>query len=105
MDRMMMDTLTGKQRRYLRGAGQRLSDSATVGKDGITETFVAHVASLFAAAELLKVRLATEQGAARKVAAEKLAAALEADLIGVVGRTLLLYKPNPEADTPIQFPK
>jgi hypothetical protein len=30
---------------------------------------------------------------------------LEADLIGVVGRTLLLYKPNPEADTPIEWPK
>lgn len=102
---MMMDTLTGKQRRYLRGVGQRLSDSATVGKDGVSETFVAHVASLFASAELLKVRLATEQGSARKATAEKLAAAVEAELVGVVGRTLLLYKPNPEADTPIEWPK
>ena len=97
-------SLTGRERRHLRSMGQRLADDAAVGKDGFSADFLDHVRNLFFQRELLKIRLLTEHGAARKRAAEELAAALDADVAGVVGRTVLLYRRNDEAPMRVEFP-
>lgn len=89
----MTTELTGAARRQLRQAGKTLDASATVGKEGLTDGVVANISDLLDRRELLKVRLPA--GAVRKTIAADLAAKTAAELITVVGRTCLLYRPNP----------
>jgi RNA-binding protein len=91
-----MTELTGKQKRHLRGLGQRMQCLATVGKGGMNDAVLENLDRLLKQRELVKLRLTEEQGADRKTAAEMLAEALQADVAGVVGRTVLLYRPNPD---------
>ncbi|MBN1942315.1 MAG: YhbY family RNA-binding protein [Phycisphaerae bacterium] len=90
-----MESLTGKQKRYLRSLGQRLHAEIAVGKTGVSETLRAHLDRLLDERELAKVRLGEgTTGGDRRRAAEELAAGVGAFCAGVVGRTALLYKPN-----------
>ncbi|MBN1554401.1 MAG: YhbY family RNA-binding protein [Phycisphaerae bacterium] len=90
-----MVSLTGKQKRYLRSIGQRLSADITVGKSGATDALLDHIRRLLEERELIKVRLSEEHtGNERKQAAEELAGMADAACAGVVGRTALLYRPN-----------
>jgi RNA-binding protein len=89
-----MIKLPGKQNRFLRARGQTLTTAATIGKAGLTTEAVANVRELITQHELIKVRL--PEGADRKAMAAELAELAGAYLAGVVGRTCLLYTPNPE---------
>ena len=91
-----MEKLTGKQARFLRSLGQRLAVEVSLGKAGATEAVLTDIRRRLELRELIKVRLGEEcTGRLRKEIAEQLAAAVGAALAGVVGRTALLYRPNP----------
>jgi RNA-binding protein len=94
--------LTGKQRRYLRGLGHHLEPVVQVGKDGITAGLVTATGAALLQHELIKVRVG-EHGGDRHEVAEALAAATKSNLVGVVGRTLLLYRER-EEEPAIQLP-
>jgi len=68
----------------------------TVGKEGISPAVVQSVSDLLDRRELIKVRLTGPSGAARKEIGPALADAARAACAGVIGRTVLLYRPNPE---------
>jgi len=89
-----MAELTGRQRRTLRGIGQELAPAAIIGKAGLTPSAVENIRRLFEAAELLKVRLPAEPPKARKETAGRLAEAVGAERVGLVGRSVLLYRAN-----------
>ena len=89
-----MVDLTGKQKKHLRGLGQLLDPVATVGKEGITDPVVRTIGDLLDQRELIKVRLTGPSGAARKEVAPALAQAADAACISIVGRTVVLYRPN-----------
>ncbi len=87
-----VSSLTGKQKRFLRGLGQRLSPAAVVGKAGLSAEMIGNVARLLAGHELIKVKL--PEGSERKDIAAQLAAAVDATCLCVIGRTAVLYRPN-----------
>ncbi len=89
-----MTDLTGKQKRFLRGLGQKLPAAVQVGKAGRTDNVTAAVADALDRAELVKVRLPALPPADRKELAGDLADAVGAAVAGSVGRTVLLYRPN-----------
>jgi RNA-binding protein len=91
-----MIELTGKQKKHLRGLGQLLDPLMTVGKEGITDPVIKNIGDLLDKRELIKVRLAGPSGAARKEVGPALAEAANAECIAVIGRTVLLYRPNPD---------
>ncbi len=91
-----MEKLTGKQNRYLRSIGQKLSDAAVIGQAGLSPAMIEHINTLLETHELIKLRIAEAQGAERKDIAAEIADATNSTCAGVVGKTLLLYKPNPE---------
>lgn len=99
-----MSELTGKQKRFLRSLGQRLSPAAVVGKGELSDRAVGNVAHLLAEDELVKVTL--PEGPVRKEVAAELALAVDAACVGVVGRTALLYRPSEqlEPDKRIRLP-
>lgn len=85
--------LTGKQKSFLRGRGQRLQPAVNVGKAGVTDALVAQIRDKLNHHELIKIHLPPGTGDDRRLAAEELAQAVGAAMVGVVGRMALLYTP------------
>lgn len=99
-----MAELRGRDRRFLRGLGHGLEATAFVGKEGVAEPVVSSVNEAFAHHELIKVRLERSCPVERKEAGAQLATATGSDLVQVLGRTVLLYRPD--ADKPrIELPR
>lgn len=88
--------LTGKQKRYLRSLGVNMEPILHVGKDGLGPTVTAQATSALAARELIKVRVLETAPATAAGIGEELAAQAEAELVQVIGRNFLLYKPSPD---------
>lgn len=95
--------LSGKQRRYLRGLGHSLEAVVRVGKEGLTEGLVGALDAALERHELIKVRLLESVGGDRHGVAGALAEASTAELIQVLGRTVLLYRAR-KADPAIKLP-
>ena len=88
--------LNGKQRRTLRAMGHHLEPVVQVGHAGITPGVVAALEQALWDHELVKVKVGSEAPGDRKAVAAELAEATGAELAQILGRTLLLYKPNPD---------
>jgi len=88
--------MTGKQIRHLRSLGHELRPLVQLGKDGITEGVLQQIFDNLLAHELIKVKLPKITGPARKEMATELAGQAEAELVQVVGRSVLLYVPHPD---------
>jgi len=89
-----MEALTGKQKKHLRGLGQRLEVGASVGKGGLSPGLVQGISGLLERHELVKVRLPAGPPQGRREMGQALADASGAANVGMVGRTLLLYRPT-----------
>lgn len=99
-----LPSLTGKQRRYLRGLGHHLDPIVQLGKHGLTDGVTQAVERALDEHELIKIKLGTECPLKRDEVAESLAAALGAAVAGTVGRTILLYRRHPK-EARIELPK
>ena len=88
--------LDGKQRRKLRALGHHLTVVVQVGQEGVTAGVIAAVEQALWDHELVKVKLASEDRETRQEQAEALAFGTGAEVAQVLGRTALLYRPNPE---------
>jgi RNA-binding protein len=98
-----MAVLTGKQRQFLRGLAHPLSPVVRVGRGRVSDAVVAETKKSLASHELIKVRIDSDDSAARKELAEQLASAADAQIAGMVGKTLILYRPRDE-DPEIELP-
>jgi RNA-binding protein len=96
--------LSGKQRRYLRGLGHSREAVVHVGKEGLTEGLVGALDAALETHELIKVRLLESVGKDRHVVAEALGEVAGAELIQVLGRTILLYRAR-KKDPTIELPR
>jgi RNA-binding protein len=86
--------LTGRQRKWLRGQAHRLQPVVLVGREGVTDAVVRAVGDALLAHELIKVRLHEPED--KHAAAQALADGAAAALCGLVGHTVILYRPHPE---------
>lgn len=89
---MAMTALTGKQRRYLRGLGNELTPVVMIGRNGLSDTVLRTLADAFNNAELVKVKLQDGFDGVRYEVAEELAKNVSAQLVHVLGKTILLYR-------------
>ena len=86
--------LPGYQRRYLRARAHALRPLVQLGDAGVSDAVVASLVDALEAHELVKVRL---RGAAeKKRLARELAERSGAVLCGLIGHTVILYRPHPE---------
>lgn len=86
--------LIGKQKRFLRALGTGIDPIIQIGKAGITEPLIKQVDEALEARELIKVRVLHNHDEEPKTTAKILADKTGAELIQVVGRNLLLYRPS-----------
>ena len=84
--------LTSKQRAYLRGLANGLPAIMQIGKSGIGENLVKTVSDALEARELIKMSVLENCMETPKEMANALAAATNADVVGVVGRKIILYR-------------
>jgi RNA-binding protein len=88
--------MTGKERRHLRALAHPLSPVVILGQRGLTDAVVRQVDGALTDHELIKVRLGSECPLGKDEAAGALAERTGADVAGMVGRVLILYRPHPE---------
>jgi RNA-binding protein len=92
-------SLTGKQRADLRGEAHHLDVLVHVGHQGITETLLGALDDALRTRELVKVQLSKNTDVKAKDVAGDLAAQVGAEVVQVIGRTITLFRPNPELHT------
>lgn len=97
--------LTNKQKKFLRGLGQKLEHSVQVGKAGLSGALVGQVRSILEHRELVKVRLPAGEEDDRAESARLLAEATGSTFAGMVGRNILLYRPNEAVRDRIVLPE
>ena len=85
--------LIGKQRAYLRKLANPLQPIVHVGKGGVVDTVIKQADDALAARELVKGRTLETSPQTARQAADAIAAAVNADVIQVVGRVFVLYRP------------
>ena len=83
--------LTSKQRAALRGAANGLQPVFQIGKGGIDEQVIKATADCLAARELIKLRTLETSPQSAREAAEELAGATGAEVVQVIGGTLVLF--------------
>ena len=98
--------LRGKQARHLRALGHHLQPVIFVGKEGVTESLIRSTDEVITVRELIKVKLQQNSPVAKEEAAEHLARATNSAVAQIIGRTILLYRENPDlpAETKIKLP-
>lgn len=95
--------LTGKQKRYLRSLAHHLDPIFQVGKGGVNDHLITHINEAIEKRELLKVSILNNCMEDRHEVATALAEGAEAELVQVIGKTIVLYKESEDHKT-IELP-
>lgn len=89
--------MTSKERAALRAESHHLDPIFQIGKGGLSDAFFRQVDEALSTRELIKVRVLLETTPiSPKEAAAELAARTGADVIGVVGGVIILYRYSQE---------
>jgi RNA-binding protein len=91
--------LTGKQKRYLRSLAHDIKPIFQVGKGGTNEHLVRHIVEAIESRELLKISVLTNNTDDPKEIGSELAANAGAELVQVIGKTIILYKESKDNKT------
>ncbi|MBD8032056.1 MULTISPECIES: ribosome assembly RNA-binding protein YhbY [Solibacillus] len=84
--------LTGKQKRFLRAEAHHLDPIFQVGKGGVNDAMLAQLRDVLEVRELIKVRILDNCEEDKNVVAEELAEGTRAELVQLIGLTVVLYK-------------
>ncbi len=96
--------LTTKQRAYLKGLAMKEDAILSLGKGGITPTFVNSVAEALKKRELVKIHVLKNIFEDPRELAETLAERTRSEVVQIIGRKIVLYKRNEEKPG-IELPK
>ncbi|MCP3762661.1 ribosome assembly RNA-binding protein YhbY [Domibacillus sp. A3M-37] len=88
--------LTGKQKRFLRADAHHLDPIFQVGKGGVTENMTKQIAEALEVRELIKVSILQNNEDDKHDVAEALAKGAKAELVQLIGHTVVLYKESKE---------
>ena len=91
--------LTGKQKRFLRSMASTMEAIVQVGKNGVNDSVLFSLEEALRARELVKVKILKNALEEVDEAGNALAQATHAELVQILGRNVLLYRPN--ADKPL----
>ena len=93
-----MAELTSRQRAHLKSLAHSLKPILQIGKDGVTDALARSVEDAFHTRELFKIKVLDSAPIDAREIADMIAGAIEnAHVVQVIGRTIVLYRPDPEA--------
>ena len=90
--------LSGKEKRQFRAQANQIKASVYIGKDGITDQVCEFIYQALGNKELVKVKILESQAEEFKPIVEKLSGLKDIEVVQVIGRTVLLYRPLPDDD-------
>ena len=88
--------LTSADKKTLKGIANTLETKYQLGKSGITETSVDMFDKALTAHELIKIDVMKNVTTEIMELALDLSSKLKAEIVNVIGRTILLYRRNPK---------
>lgn len=88
--------LTGKQKRYLRSMAHNLDPIFQVGKGGVNENMIKQINEALEARELIKVSVLKNSLEGADEAADAIVSGTSAELVQIIGHTIVLYKESKE---------
>lgn len=88
--------LTGKQKRFLRSKAHHLNPIFQVGKSGVNENMVQQIEEALEARELIKVSILQNCDEDRNTVGQELSKEADAELVQIIGNTIVLYKESKE---------
>jgi len=89
------ESLTGTQRKYLRGIAHSLAPVVHVGKAGVNDSVIAATVRALDDHELIKVKIAAERDDRARMAVE-IEQGCDAHLAGTIGTIAILYRAHPD---------
>jgi len=88
--------LKGKQKRFLRAKAHSLQPIFQVGKGGVNDNMIKQIGEALEVRELIKVSVLQNCEEDRDTVAEELANGAKAELVQIIGNTIVLYKESKE---------
>ena len=88
--------LTGKQKRFLRSKAHHLNPIFQVGKGGVNDNMIKQIDEVLEARELIKVSVLQNCEDDRDTVAQQLSRGAKAELVQIIGNTIVLYKESRE---------
>ena len=96
--------MTSKQRSYLMSLAAKLDPVVHVGKDGATPEVTASAEEAVKARELIKIDVLKNCVYDIREIAETIAERTRATVVTVIGRKIVLFRPNPDKKNRIELP-
>ena len=90
--------LSSKERASLRADAHHLAALVHIGHNGITPAIQRSLDDALRTRELVKIQLTRTADVDLKTAAGDLAKAVQAEVVQVIGRTVTLYRKNPDLE-------
>lgn len=85
-------TITGKQKRYLRGLSHGRKPVVTIGGKGLSDSVTAEIEEALIHHELLKIKLPAMPKQERDLMMQSICSTAEADLVQLIGRVGVIYR-------------
>ncbi len=89
-------TLSPQQKRELKKLAHHLKPVVMVGQHGLRESVQDEIGIALDSHELIKVKLAGADKADREQLSVAIASRQNADLVQIIGRVAIFYRPNPD---------
>ncbi len=90
--------ITSKQRAFLRGVASLQDTVFQMGKEGVTEAFIRQLDPALEKRELIKIKVLDTAPLTARETGETLAKATRSNLVQVIGRKIVLYRPASDPD-------
>ncbi|MDD6258714.1 MAG: ribosome assembly RNA-binding protein YhbY [Erysipelotrichaceae bacterium] len=90
--------LTGKQKRYLRALASEERAIFQIGHDSLSDNLIEQVSNALEARELVKVSVLKNAPGDLQETAFDLARYTHSELVQVIGRTIVLYRPSDDPE-------
>lgn len=88
--------MTSKRRAELRGDAHHLTAMVHIGKEGVTDPLLNALDDALRTHELVKIQLTRNADVKPKEVAHGIASAVGAEVVQVIGRTMTIYRENPD---------
>ena len=86
--------LTSKRRAYLRKKAHDLDALVRIGKEGATDNLIQSILDAIESRELIKVKILQNCEEEKMEIMEQLSQCKEFEVVGIIGRTIILFKEN-----------
>ncbi|AVQ18435.1 MAG: ribosome assembly RNA-binding protein YhbY [Fusobacterium mortiferum] len=86
--------LTSKRRAYLRKKAHDLDALVRIGKEGVTDNLIQSILDAIESRELIKVKILQNCEEEKMEIMEQLSQCKEFEVVGIIGRTIILFKEN-----------